>query len=207
MREIVISVIAVVLVVCLVLLFSCETIMDTIADKSRDKVEIQVSEYVKEKRELEKELKTLVQTREKTTNGIFRLMLLINNADEVFVEELYPIFLENNIVATLSFDVEYLPSDDSVLTWEMYNSLIEAGWQTSFNYDGALAVEDWYTQYRDAIADSEFQMPTVVVVESESYDKEIENELFELGFTDIIVKRITEYSSPLYQQATVMPYL
>lgn len=188
MRERQISVLVAVLVLCLVVLFSCELIKNNVTENSRDKIETQVSEYRVEKRELEQKLSSLQSSHIKETVGASRLMLFFSPIDSLFVDEIYPILKENGVIASICLEKDNLPGVYSAMSGDLYNTLIEDGWQTALYFDGKTTVDKWYSDNEKALNTAGIDFPSVLIIDEGNFNDVIALEFHSLGFDDIIIK-------------------
>ena len=187
MRDILVSVLVLLLVVCFVIFYSCESKKGSETAELRDEIETRISDYRREKNELTDTLQALLQEHHRETVGASRLMLVFNTLNSEFKDEIYPILKEKEIYGTLCLDPEILPGHYSIISKEELDALLFDGWQTAVAFDGKKAVNGWYVGLENAFFAAGIETPEVVLVDSGNYTEEVEASLLALGFKDVIV--------------------
>lgn len=188
MREIVISAIAVTLILCMILLFSCESMKKTERQDTLKKIEIALSDYRCEKRDLEEELRLLNNNYIRTTVGASRLLLFFNSPDKEFIDKIYPKVSEREATGTICLNENNVPGVYSDMSLEMYNDLINEGWEFALTYDGKATVDKWFDHIKEVLDSAEISTPRTVVIKEKIYTDNVAKELYNLGFDDVIIK-------------------
>ncbi len=188
MRDIIISAIVAVLILCLAVFFVIEKKEDARNNANVYEAEMNTSALRAKMQSFQRELDELNRSYENQTVGASRIMLVFNEANTVFVREICPLLENRGVVGVLTLSKDNLPTDNSLLTKEKFDHLIEIGWETALYYDGEVDVELWHREEKAALDDSEISVPTTVIVPNSVYTDELYGKLYELGFVDIIVK-------------------
>lgn len=187
MREIVISVISVILAVTIIFLLNSESDRAKKQQSKNNEIEIQASALIKEKRGYEYELEQLKSNVIQKEKGISNLMLIFTEINELFSIEVIPKLSEINVPATICLSTESISVMNDAVSGFDLQKLLESGWQTALYWDGTIGFDQWISDIKSVLAENNVEIPKLLCVNFHSYTPSFTDTVIQAGFTDLAV--------------------
>lgn len=183
MKDIIITVISVILLVVIVFAFVNESSRGQDLQQINSYLEVKTSAYRQEKLALQEELKDLQSKRQEKEKGVGSLMFVFSEINNDFTEEIVPMLDAANCVATLCLGDAVF----DLISPDYISGLVAKGWETALYWNGNEDFDIWYANALKKIEAEAVKVPDVICLNVADYDDSIDDALYSCGFNTVII--------------------
>lgn len=155
-------------------------------DQNHEKIEDAKRPLLVKKQGLEKELEELEKAYESDKAGKATTQVVFTGLEPEVYTLCYPIMKEHEYTGTLALSLNQFPGMEGFMTTEQFRELVSAGWDICIKWDAQTFAQAGWKKLQKQLEDLEMETGSVLYFPAETYSKDIDKEIQELGFSIVL---------------------